>query len=70
MNEDKRGSTLTEEDQHGADPLQGGHDVPEQDDGAQDGEELPGGGDDGAGQRSKAHHCHEDEGLEKGQIQN
>lgn len=55
--------TLTQEDQHGAEPLQRGHDVPKQDDGAQDGEELPGGGDDGAGQRPEAHHRHEDEGL-------
>lgn len=68
INEDRRGSALTEEDQHGAHPLQGGYDVPKQDDGAQDGEELPGGGDDGAGQRPEAHHRHEDEGLEKGQL--
>lgn len=61
----RRGSTLTEEDQDGADPLHGGHDVPEQEDGAEDGEELPGGGDDGAGQRPEVHHRHEDEGLEQ-----
>lgn len=65
---DKQDSTLTKEDEHGADPLQGGHDVPKQDDWAQDGEELPGGGDDGAGQRPEAHHRHEDKGLEKGRI--
>lgn len=65
INKERRGSTLTEEDQHGADPLHVGHDVPEQEDGAEDGEKLPGGGDDGAGQRPKVHHRHEDEGLEQ-----
>lgn len=54
---------LTEEDQDGADPLHGGHDVAEQNDGAEDGEELSRGGDDGAGQGPKVHHRHKDKGL-------
>lgn len=53
----------TEEHEDGAKPLHGGHDVAEQNNGAEDGEELPGGGDDGAGQRPKVHYRHEDEGL-------
>lgn len=55
--------TETDEHQQGADPLHGGDDVAEEEDGAQDGEELAGGGDDGAGERTEAHHRHEDEGL-------
>lgn len=54
---------LTEEDQDGADPLHRTHDIAKQNNRAEDGEELPGGGDDGAGQRSEVHHRHEDERL-------
>lgn len=57
--------TLTEEHQDGSNPLHRTHDVPKQNDRAEDREELPRCGDDGAGQRPKVHHCHEDEGLEK-----
>lgn len=53
----------TEEHEDGARPLHRTHDVAEQKNRAKDGEELPGGGDDGAGQRPKIHHRHEDEGL-------
>ena len=37
--------------------------VAEEDDGAKDREELPGGGDDGAGQGAELRHAHEDEKL-------
>lgn len=57
--------TLTEEHQDGANPLHRTHDIAKQKNGAKDGEELPRGGDNGAGQRPKVHHCHEDEGLVK-----
>lgn len=57
--------TLTEEHQDGADPLHRTHYIAEQKNGAEDGEELPRGGDDGAGQRPKVHHRHKDEGLVK-----
>lgn len=57
--------TLTEENQDGADPLHRTHHVTKENDGAEDGEELPGGGDDGAGQRPEVDHRHEDEGLEE-----
>lgn len=55
--------TLTKENQDGATPLHPSHDVAEQKNGAEDGEELSRGGDDGAGQRPKVDHRHEDEGL-------
>lgn len=57
--------TLTKEHQDGAKPLHHTHDVAKQNNGAEDGKELPRGGDDGAGQRAKIHHRHEDEGLVK-----
>lgn len=53
----------TEEYQDGANPLHRTHDIAKQNNGAEDGEELPRGGDDGAGQRPKVHHSHKDEGL-------
>lgn len=53
----------TKENQDGAKPLHPSHDVAEQKNGAEDGEELSRGGDDGAGQRPKVDHRHEDEGL-------
>lgn len=56
---------LTEEHQGGSNPLQWTHDVAEQNNGAEDGEELPCSGDDGAGQGPKVDHRHEDEGLVK-----
>lgn len=55
--------TLTEEDQNGAGPLQRSHGVAKQQNRAEDGEELPGGGDDGAGQGSEVDHGQENEGL-------
>lgn len=55
--------TLTEEDQDGAGPLQSAHGVAKQKNWAEDGEELPCGCDDGAGQRSKVDHSQENEGL-------
>lgn len=55
--------SLTEEHQDGPNPLHPTHDVTKQDDRAKDGEELPGSGDDGAGQGSEVHHRHKDEGL-------
>lgn len=55
--------TLTEEDQNGAGPLQRSHGVAEQQNRAEDGEELPCGCDDGAGQGSKVDHSQENEGL-------
>lgn len=51
------------EDEGGAEPLAVGEHVAEEDDGAEDGEELPGGGSDGAGQRAELGHAHEDEVL-------
>lgn len=57
--------TLTEEHQDGANPLHRTHDIAEQNNRAEDGEELPRGGDDGAGQRPEVHHGHKDEGLLK-----
>lgn len=54
---------LTKEHQERADPLHGTDDIAEQKDGTEDGEELPRGGDDRTGERTKVHHCHEDEGL-------
>ena len=51
--------------EHGPDPLVGEQRVAEHEDAAQDGEELPGGGDDGARQRAKLTHTHEDEELKK-----
>ena len=51
--------------QHGPDPLVGEQGVTEHEDAAQDGEELPGGRDDGARQRAKLTHTHEDEELKK-----
>ena len=39
--------------------------VTEQDDGPEDSEELPGGGDDGAGQGTELRHAHEDEELKR-----
>lgn len=61
----KQRQILTEEDQDGADPLHRTHDIPEENNRAEDGEELPGSGDDGAGQRPEVHHRHEDERLVK-----
>ena len=49
--------------QDDADPLPGRHRVAEDDDGAEDGEELPSGGDDGTGQGTKGRHRHEDKML-------
>lgn len=57
--------SLTEEDQDGANPLHRTHDVAKQKHRAEDGEELPCGGDNGAGQRPEVHHRHKDEGLVK-----
>ena len=51
------------EDERGTDPLPLRERVAEDDDGGQHGEELPGGGDDGAGQRPEVAHAHEDEIL-------
>ena len=48
---------------HGPDPLVGEQRVAEHQDAAEDGEELPGGRDDGARQRTKLTHTHEDEEL-------
>lgn len=53
----------TEEHKDGAEPLHRAHDVTKQNNGAEDGEELPRGGYDGAGQRSKVYYRHKDEGL-------
>lgn len=53
----------TEEDQNGAGPLQRTHGVAKQKNRAEDGEELPCGCDDGAGQGSKVDHSQENEGL-------
>lgn len=64
----KAGLSLTEEHQDSAKPLHRSHDVAKQKDGAEDGEELPRGGDDGAGQRPEVHHRHKDEGLVKKNI--
>ena len=54
---------LTQENQDGAKPLHRTHDIAKQDNRAKDCEELPGGGDDGTGQRPEVHHRHKDEGL-------
>ena len=51
------------EDQDCPAPLVGKETVAEEDDGAKDREELPGGGDDGAGQGAELRHAHEDEKL-------
>ena len=51
--------------EHGPDPLVGEQGVAEHEDAAKDGEELPGSGDDGARQRTKLTHTHEDEKLKK-----
>lgn len=61
----KLNSTPTKEYQDGANPLHLSHDVAKQNNGTKDGEELPCGGDDGAGQRPEVHHSHEDKGLQK-----
>ena len=53
------------EDEDGAAPLVGEETVTEQDDGPEDSEELPGGGDDGARQWTKLTHTHEDEELKQ-----
>lgn len=59
----ERAFSLTEEDQGGAGPLQRTHGVAKQQHRAQDGEELPCGCDDGAGQGSEVDHGQENEGL-------
>ena len=51
--------------QDGPDPLVGEQGVAEHEDAAEDGEELPGGRDDGARQRAKLTNTHEDEELKK-----
>ena len=51
--------------QHCPDPLVGEQGVAEHEDAAEDGEELPGGGDDGARQWTKLTHTHEDEELKQ-----
>lgn len=63
LNPTKFPISLTKEYQEGTKPLHVAHLVPKEKDGAQDREKLPGGGDDGAGQRSKVNHRHENEGL-------
>lgn len=55
--------TLTEEDQNSSGPLQRTHGVAKQKNRAEDGEELPCGCDDGAGQGSKVDHSQKNEGL-------
>ena len=52
--------------QRGPDPLVSEQGVAEHEDAAEDGEELPGGGDDGARQGAKLTHTHEDEELKQG----
>lgn len=56
------------EHQHGAEPLPAVHRVLENYDGSQDGEELPGGGDDGTGQGAKGGDCDENESLKKNKV--
>lgn len=56
---------LTQEYQYSAHPLHGADGVGEEDHRGQNGEELSSCGDDGAGQGTKIHDCHEDEALEK-----
>ena len=58
-------SSLTHEHQDCSGPLHVRHNVAKEQHGAQDGEELARRGDDGAGQGSKVHHGHEDEGLKE-----
>ena len=53
----------SQEHQHSPHPLMSEEGVAEHDDTGQHGEELPGGGDDGAGQGSKLWDAHEDEEL-------
>lgn len=55
---------LTQEHKHSAHPLHGADGVGEEDHRGQNGEELSSCGDDGAGQGTKIHNCHEDEALE------
>lgn len=61
--------TKTQEHQHGAHPLHGADGVGEEDHRGQNGEELSSCGDDGAGQGTKIHNCHEDEALAQGTSQ-
>lgn len=56
---------LTKEHEDGAEPLHRTQDVSEQNDRTEDREELPSGGDDGAGQRPEVHHRHENKRLRK-----
>lgn len=56
---------LTQEHKHSAHPLHGADGVGKEDHRGQNSEELSSCGDDGAGQGTKIHHCHEDEALEE-----
>lgn len=58
--------TETQEYQYSAHPLHGADGVGEEDHRGQNGEELSSCGDDGAGQGTKIHDCHEDEALAQG----
>lgn len=60
---------LTSKDEGSSKPLPLGESVSEDDDGGQHGEELPGGGDDGARKRPEVTDTHEDEILKVEELE-